>query len=381
MAASSRFTFPSLTIASLALRTAEKREVTNEGGSVKKDRLRSTEMKAVMDSMTTGIAINDAEGRIVTMNKAAERLLSSSEHLLRERLPLVSLKARSLDGPPREDGIARVLRGEILEPLTVQIDPEEPGKPPRILLLNAAPIRDGARETLGVVAAFTDVTRLHEIQQEREDLLRALAHDMRAPLSSITINAAVIERAAGDLELTRASARSIAENARRMDRWIQEMLEMARLAAGEMHPRPEDLPLRGVIIDMTQRLFFDQDLARIRVEVSEDASVRADPQHLERMLTNLLTNAFKYSPADGPVVIRAEPEGANVAIVVVDQGPGISMEDQARAFKRVFKGDGVGLYVTRVLAEAQGGSVSLRSTPGTRGSEFRVLLPMPKMPA
>jgi signal transduction histidine kinase len=166
-----------------------------------------------------------------------------------------------------------------------------------------------------------------------------------------------------------------------MDRWIQEMLEMARLAAGEMHPRPEDLPLRGVIIDMTQRLFFDQDLARIRVEVSEDASVRADPQHLERMLTNLLTNAFKYSPADGPVVIRAEPEGANVAIVVVDQGPGISMEDQARAFKRVFKGDGVGLYVTRVLAEAQGGSVSLRSTPGTRGSEFRVLLPMPKMPA
>jgi PAS domain S-box-containing protein len=355
----------------------------------------SAELKAVLDSMTTGVVIYDAEGRLRTMNKAAERLIplsdSDRERQVRERVLLAVLKARFLDGraiSPEESSIARALRGEARDPVTVQLAPAEPDAPPRILSVSAAPVLDDAGETLGIVSTFADVTRLHQVQQQREDLLRAVAHDVRTPLQSILLNAAIIERRTGGPERARAAARSIIGNTTRMSAAINDVLETARLAAGELRARPEDVPLRGFVRDMARRLFLDRDLARVRVEVPEEARVRADPYHLERILTNLLTNALKYSPADAPVFVRAEQEGADVAIAVVDHGPGIPVEDQKRVFNRLFRGSssgakegvGLGLYVARVLAEAQGGSVWLRSAPGA-GSEFRVLLPKAKGPA
>ncbi|OFX19201.1 MAG: hypothetical protein A2V77_02050 [Anaeromyxobacter sp. RBG_16_69_14] len=355
-------------------------------------RLRSAELKAVLDSMTTGVVVYDVEGRLRTMNEAAERLIPLSdadrERQVRERVLLAVLKARFLDGraiSPDDSSVARALRGEAREPMTVEVAPAEPDAPQRILSVSAAPVLGDAGETLGIVSTFADVTRLHQVQQQREDLLRAVAHDVRTPLQSILLNAAIIERRTGGPERARAAARSIIGNTTRMSAAINDVLETARLAAGELRARPEDVPLRGFVRDMVRRLFLDRDLARIHVEVPEETRVRADPYHLERILTNLLTNALKYSPADAPVFVRAEREGAEIAVAVVDHGPGIPVEDQKRVFNRLFRGSssgakegvGLGLYVARVLAEAQGGSVWLRSAPG-EGSEFRVLLPKAK---
>ncbi len=359
------------------------------------NRRRAAELRALLDSTTTGLVLYDVEGRLVAMNKAAQLLFPLTERerelIDRERLPLLTLKASWVDGRPisLDEGL-RIRRGEMAESTmdVVRVAGAGPHDPPRVLSVSAAPIVDDGGTPLGTVTAFSDITRVHELQEEREDLLRAVSHDLRTPLQAILLHAGAIERAVGPDDHARGSARSIVENGKRMGAAIQEVLDMARLAAGEMRPQPEDVPLGGFLRGMVARLFADGDLTRLRLEVPEDVCVRADPQHLERILSNLIGNAFKYAPGPSPVVVRATPGAERVTISVVDDGPGLSSDEQAKLFKRFSRSAraqrkdslGLGLYVVKVLSEAQGGSASLRSAPGC-GCEFDVILPRGKAAA
>jgi PAS domain S-box-containing protein len=353
---------------------------------LEEDRRRAAEMSAVLDSMAEGVIVTDGDGRVLRVNRAAESLLDVSpeeiERFVRERGAIPSDRFTTMDGRPvvLEDTPAyRARRGEVVRGIIYRVRRREPDALPTLISVSAAPIVNPSGQRLGAVVTATDVTRIHELQEEREDLLRAVSHDVRTPLQSVLLRASVLSKhACADSEEVQTASRSILDNVRRMNVAIDEVLEMTRLSSGELKPKRESVVAMPFLTEMIHRLFSGRDAARIRVRANPDLTVSSDPHHLERIVTNLLTNALKYS--SGPVELSARPEGGHVVISVADHGPGIPAEDLPRVFDRYFRagrherthGFGLGLYVTRRLAEAQGGSVCATSSPS--GSVFEVRL-------
>jgi signal transduction histidine kinase len=227
---------------------------------------------------------------------------------------------------------------------------------------------------------------LRRLQEARDDFIRALSHDVRTPLSTIATHAELLRRgaAAGDPEVVRRAV-AIGTSASRIAAMVGDLVETFQLESGQIVLRRRAVDLAAFLGELTRRLEGTIPVERLQVAVSPRApEVDADPDRLERILVNLVTNALKYSPAGTPVVVAAEPEGADVAIAVADRGPGIPPDEARQLFDRFFRGRGaraaeglgLGLYITRLLVEAHGGRVSVDTS--SRGTTFRVVLPAPR---
>jgi signal transduction histidine kinase len=232
---------------------------------------------------------------------------------------------------------------------------------------------------------MADQISLREAQ--REDYIRIVSHDLRNPLAAIQGQAQLLQRRlrqAGLLGGEWLGADAIVTSTQRMNAMIQELVDSARLEAGQvqLNRRPVDLP--SFIADARRRLSPSLEAGRIRIEPAPGLPpVSADPDRLERILANLLTNALKYSTPGTPVVVSFAQRDGEVVTSVSDQGPGIPPEELARLFQRYYRttaarerreGLGLGLYITHKLVEAHGGAIWAESEVG-KGSTFSFSLP------
>jgi signal transduction histidine kinase len=253
---------------------------------------------------------------------------------------------------------------------------------PLWVAVSAAPIRADGGKIIGAVSTMTDVTSLHEMQKEREMYVHTISHDLRIPLTVVLGHAELLGTTCRDAD-SGDHVEAILKGAERMQTMLDDLVDAARLEGGEIALAEEPLSLHGFLADLLQRASALPGASRIRVDLpAELPPVSADPPRLERILTNLLTNALKYSPPESAVEVKARAEGGEVVIAVRDRGQGIHPEDLPHLFKRFHrfrqprKGDsvGLGLYITRSLVEAHGGRIWVESTPG-EGSTFFFTLP------
>jgi two-component system sensor histidine kinase KdpD len=216
-------------------------------------------------------------------------------------------------------------------------------------------------------------------------LLRAVSHDLRTPLMGILTAASSLAR--GDLALDEADRSellaTVLGEARRLDRIVDNLLDLSRLQAGAARPEPSVAAVDDLLVQALDEL----GAAGARVEVSlaaESPAVRVDPHQLERVLANLLENAVKYSPDSEPVRVQVQAVGSEVRIRVVDHGPGVAPEELERIFEPFHRGArgageaggaGLGLAIARGFAEANGGRVWAESRAG-QGATFVLALPI-----
>jgi two-component system, OmpR family, phosphate regulon sensor histidine kinase PhoR len=230
-----------------------------------------------------------------------------------------------------------------------------------------------------------DITERKRAESFARQYVHTISHDLRNPLMAILghvelLRMASTATAAG--EQARKSLDAIGRAAHRIDVMVQDLVDSARLEAGaiELHRQPVELGvfLRDVLEEVAGALAVD----RVRVELPEGLPrLDADPDRLERILVNLLSNALKYSPPTAPVRVSAERDGLRTVISVTDLGRGIDAEDLARVFDPYFRtaagreagGLGLGLHITRMLVEAHGGWIRVESEPGA-GSRFSFTL-------
>jgi two-component system, OmpR family, phosphate regulon sensor histidine kinase PhoR len=323
-------------------------------------RREQAETSALVESMVEGVVAADERGRIVTANPAARRMLGYESADPLPGLPeLFRVKAA-------REVVDAVLQGEAVQDRELEMDD-------RVFLMNARPLPSG-----GAVLVIHDLTEMRRLEAMRRDFVANVSHELKTPLTSISGYAETLLTDAPDAETSRRFLTTIVTNAQRMQRLVDNLLDLARLEAGRWQPEREPIDVADAARDMWSGL---RDGARatqvdFKVEVGEEAeTVLADSDALRQVLTNLLDNSLRYTPAGGQIICRSTVEGDGVAIRVIDNGTGIVPEHLARIFERFYRSDpsrsrdeggtGLGLAIVKHLVEAHGGRVSAESERGT----------------
>lgn len=250
----------------------------------------------------------------------------------------------------------------------------------------------GPREVKALAASFNEmVTRVAISQQAQRDFLANVSHDLRTPLTSIQgFSQAIMEGVAADPESAQRAAQIIHDEAARLHRMVEDLLDMARIEAGRLDMLRHAVQIGGLLQAVgdslsvraqEQGLMFERDIP------PDLPRIAGDGDRLAQVFTNLLDNAIKHTPAGGTVCLSAETDPGGVLVTIRDTGEGIPPEDLSRVFERFYQvdksrqrrqrsGAGLGLAITRQIVEAHGGIIQVASKIG-EGTAFTVRLPLP----
>jgi signal transduction histidine kinase len=241
----------------------------------------------------------------------------------------------------------------------------------------------GRSEIADLAHSFRQMTeRLSEAEELEGNFLMTVSHELRTPLTAIRGHVeALREGLAEDPAARSASIEVIAAEAGRLERLVGDVLDLAKLDMSRFTVRHEEVDM-GRLLDQAYAAFGEEAKRRDIVysqEISAEAVIISDGDRVLQIISNLLANAFRWTPDGGRVDLRLSAENGQIHVAVEDTGSGISLEDQERIFRPFWthdgKGTGLGLAIARELALALGGRIELESELG-RGSRFEFVLPV-----
>ncbi|HEY0972028.1 MAG TPA: ATP-binding protein [Gemmatimonadales bacterium] len=323
---------------------------------------------ALTEALNEGVVAVDSRQQIVRINATGRRLLN-----VRTTVPF------PVDHLPREralrDALAAALDGDATDAAEAVVSGHT-------IILAARPLPEG-----GAVLALYDLTQIRRLEAVRRDFVANVSHELRTPLTVVGGFAEALTEEELPAAQRRKFADTIRTNALRMQRIVDDLLDLSRIESGGWVPKPEPLPVRAVaeeVVAACAAAAAARDVT-VGVEVAPGAeTIFADPTALRQVLGNLVDNAVRHTSA-GSVSVTAGPlPGGGVEIGVVDTGTGIPAEHLPRIFERFYRADparsragggtGLGLSIVRHLVEAHGGRVGAESSPG-RGTTIRVTFP------
>lgn len=350
------------------------------------------QLSALLENLNEGVIIAEKDGHLLMINEAARSILDLDEQAphtvdaLHAR-EVLNLKKTPLESEERP--LARALRGECFtdyEVLYAMTNLELR----RVASTGTSVKGEDGSVDLAIVV-LRDVTQLRRLEQQREEYLALVSHDLRDPLSAIMAASFMLKQSMTNKGLTKEAnlAERAERNVTRMASMLDELTEATTLESRGLELRGVASDLRQTVANAVDRL-DDARVRRISVEADDTSSfvVFADAS-LERVVANLLTNALKYSADDAPVVARLSRKGDIVQLDVIDRGIGIASESAKLLFDRYYRtrpgkerarGLGLGLYIARLIVEAHGGGIDVVSEVG-KGSTFKLSLPWYSTPA
>jgi two-component system, OmpR family, sensor histidine kinase KdpD len=238
------------------------------------------------------------------------------------------------------------------------------------------------RDQVAHRAAEADAAQRADVA--RTAILHAISHDLRSPLTAITTAGSAL-RGSGVTEAERAELIDvIGTEGVRLAKLVDDLLDLSRIEAGAVAPQRDWCDLHDVVASAVAQLAADHP---IEFALPEDLPlVRADAAQLERVFSNLIENAIKFSPTDSPVRISGAVAPSLVTVRVTDQGRGIGKQERSHVFEPFFRGrgalgagSGLGLAISRGFVEANGGRIVLQTGSG-RGTSFAVSFPVARPP-
>jgi two-component system sensor histidine kinase KdpD len=223
-----------------------------------------------------------------------------------------------------------------------------------------------------------------ESDRLRTLMIDSITHELRTPLTSIKGAATTLLESDVAAAERRELLSIIDEESDRLNRLVSEAVEMAQLDAQQVQLHFTSVGVRGLIQDVLQSLSWVQEHHDVRIEAPRDLTIRADANLLAKVIANLIENAAKYSRTETPITITAAGTGEKVVISIADRGIGVDSAEQTLIFERFYRGrsghsgsagTGMGLAISRAIAEAHGGEITVVSQAG-QGSVFNVILPV-----
>lgn len=331
---------------------------------------------ALLDSVADGIFILTADHTVERCNPAFARLLGVTVERLHGRKHEDLIRWRKKEGADLEQAEAD---GWPLTPnatLYVEGDLERPERPPLPVGITYAPLVSPDGVLLNVIASVRDITRFREADELKSTFISVVSHELKTPVALIKGYVSTLRRddASWDREIVDDSLEVIEEEADRLTGLIENLLDASRLQAGSLSINLADVDLPMLADRIAARFQTQTNHQTIMVSFPSDFPIiLADEDRLGQVLSNLISNAIKYSPEGGEIRISGRVLPEQVIICTSDEGSGIASKDLPYVFDRFYrandtsrtvKGAGLGLYLSRAIIEAHGGRIWVDSIPG-----------------
>jgi len=330
-------------------------------------------LSTVLEQLTDGVIIADANGFIQLANPAAQKLFETSE-----------VVGRSITEVVRNHQLVDAWRRC---QQTGEMQTESVELPARHQFLQLIAIPDS--HASGSLLIAQDLTRVRRLEAVRRDFISNISHELRTPLASLKAltetlqNGALADPEAGPRFLGRINAEVDA-----LTQMAQELLDLSRIESGQVELILSPLAPRSLVISAADRMRLQAERARLKLLVRcEDdmQNIRADKSRLEQVLVNIIHNAVKFTKPGGEITLEAESVTGGVRFAVRDTGIGIPEESLTRIFERFYRvdrsrtgsGTGLGLSISKHIVEAHGGKIWAESDE-RRGSVFYFLIPFLK---
>ncbi|MBS2017785.1 MAG: PAS domain-containing protein [Deltaproteobacteria bacterium] len=337
----------------------------------------------ILDGMQEGVLLLDKDGKVALMNPSLREMLLLRADVLGQPLLEVVRHAELKELLDRARTTQKTCSGEV----------ELGGLKPRRLLVRGTAFTEesgnAGEKAGGLLAVFFDVTDIRRLESLRRDFVANVSHELRTPVTAVLSAAETLEGAlAKDPEAAKRFLGIIERNAARLQRLIEDLLDLSRIESRELRLRPERFAFEPFATHLLGMFRERADKRRItlKLEGAKSVDVDADRRALEQVLTNLVDNAVKYCPEGSTVILRGERAEGRVRLDVEDNGSGIEEKHLPRLFERFYRvdtgrsremgGTGLGLSIVKHLVEAMGGTIEVSSTVG-KGTTFAIALPDP----
>ena len=351
------------------------------------------DLEALVNTSPVGVLVFDAKtGDLVSLNEETRRIvrgLHAPGHRMEQLLSVMTF--RRPDGrviPPQELPVAQVVRsGETVRAEEIIIELADGQTVTTVV--NATPVRSEAGEIVSVIATIQDMTPLEDLERLRAEFLGMVSHELRTPLTTIKGSAATLLTASSTLSPAEMGEffRIIDEQADHMRGLISDLLDVTRIEAGRLSITPEPTVVAALVNQAREAFLRDGARNSIEVDLPPDLPrISADRQRMMQVLTNLLSNASKYSSDRSAIRVSASVEDVYVAISVSDEGRGVSAERLAHLFRKYSRidsedldrhvaGEGLGLAICKGIVEAHGGRIRAESDGQGLGTRFIFTVP------
>jgi len=340
--------------------------------------------EAVIQSIDDGIVVVDARFKVTGINRTAARVFGLE--------PAQAIERHFLDVVGNER-IFSYLKQSAETGAVPEIDENnrvfsiQQGESQRHYHFSITPVESEAGSMVGVVLLLRDVTRLKELDRLKTEFVMTASHELRTPLTGIAMSIDLLrEQAMGKLDPKEQQLLDAAhEEVQRLKVLVSNLLDLSRIEAGKIEMEFDRVPVQ-LLFDKAVPPFkaqSDEKSVHLAITLSPGLPrVKADAHKITWVLTNLISNALRYTNNGGQIRLRAENYGPQVHISVGDDGPGIPYEYQTKIFEKFVQvkgdkasGSGLGLAICREIVRAHGGAIWVDSTPG-RGSTFTFTLPV-----
>jgi PAS domain S-box-containing protein len=361
------------------------------GAMLRSQQVEASKNRAILESIADGVMVADADGRIVLLNPAAERLLNLSAEILGEPAgAFVGLYGAA--GAAWSRAIAQWQRDpgayQPGEYLAERFEVEDK----RVISVHLAPVTAGD-DYLGSVSLFRDITREVEVDRLKTEFVTTVSHELRTPLTPIKgyVDALLLGMAGAVAPQQQQILGVIKANIDRLAVLVNDLLDISRIESGKVELSLEPVSVHELADEVVAALRARSDKEGKAMQVAFEAPARLPPMLADRgrilqVLYNLANNAFNYTPAGGSIRLEAREQSGVMLVSVRDTGIGIAPENLPRIFERFYRGDdplvlatagtGLGLSIVQYLIEMHNGRLWAESDGLGKGSNFTFLMPL-----
>jgi NtrC-family two-component system sensor histidine kinase KinB len=341
--------------------------------------------EAIIRSIDDGIILVDAEFKITGMNPMARRILDVQPDMSQNRHFLEVVKSEQLFNYIKQsmESAKPPSIGEKENVFSVERDETR-----CYYQFSITPVRGKKGVLIGVVLLLRDVTRLTELDRLKSEFVMTASHELRTPLTSIGMSIDLLLE--GSIKKLSEKEQQLLlaahEDLQRLKVFVSNLLDLSKIEAGKMEMELSSIPVRA-LFEKAVTVFKTQSQEKavnLSFDVPEELpNVKADDNKISWVLTNLISNALRYTPSGGQIKLSAESFGPSVQISVSDDGQGIPYEYQSKIFDKFVQvksdkavgGSGLGLAICKEVVRAHGGTIWVDSVPGS-GSTFTFTLPI-----
>ncbi len=345
-------------------------------------------LQSIIKQLPVGIVIADDKGKVEYTNKKLESMIGRKfpKELIVGKNVMIPYHYNGKPLDPSNYPLAKTISTgkDVLEHELV-IQPVN-GKKIHVQV-NASLIRNTERKAIAAVSIIQDISQQKELEIRKDDFVNMASHELKTPITSMKLYIDLLMQRVikYDDDKTSYIVTNLKSQTQRLQELVNDLLDVSRIQTGKLTFKKESFRLDQVIQETVEALQGTTDRQRIVFKTNKRISVYADKFRIYQVITNLLTNAIKYSPDSGTIIIRAEIQGERALVSVTDQGIGIAKSEQKKIFDRLyqvtdpkektFPGLGMGLYISREIIRRHRGKIWVESEKA-KGSTFFFTIPL-----